>query len=119
GRKRWETMMREAIKRDFNHPSIFSWCIFNETWGFGGQVELIKHFDQSRQEQKDERENVPHAVSAQTTSGAATAAVCAPEKTRMANVSSHKWVHEMWLLSKKLDPTRLVEDMSVCHWDHL
>jgi beta-galactosidase/beta-glucuronidase len=36
GRKRWETMMREAIKRDFNHPSIFSWCIFNETWGFGG-----------------------------------------------------------------------------------
>ncbi len=43
-------MMREAIKRDFNHPSIFSWCIFNETWGFGGQVELIKHFDQSPQE---------------------------------------------------------------------
>ena len=30
-------MMREAIERDFNHPSIFAWCLFNETWGFGGQ----------------------------------------------------------------------------------
>ncbi len=28
-----EYTMREMIKRDFNHPSIFSWCIFNETWG--------------------------------------------------------------------------------------
>jgi hypothetical protein len=25
----------------------------------------------------------------------------------------------MWLLTKSIDPTRLVEDMSVCHWDHL
>ena len=25
----------------------------------------------------------------------------------------------MWELAKKLDPTRLVEDMSVCHWEHL
>jgi beta-galactosidase/beta-glucuronidase len=37
GRKRFETMMRETIERDFNHPSIFAWCLFNETWGFGGQ----------------------------------------------------------------------------------
>lgn len=28
-----ETTLREMIKRDFNHPSIFSWTIFNETWG--------------------------------------------------------------------------------------
>ena len=21
------------IKRDYNHPSIFSWVIFNEQWG--------------------------------------------------------------------------------------
>ncbi|HWN93666.1 MAG TPA: glycoside hydrolase family 2 TIM barrel-domain containing protein [Methylomirabilota bacterium] len=120
GRKRWEVMMREAIKRDFNHPSIFSWCIFNETWGFGGQVELIKHFDQSVPDQKDERENVPHAVSAEPPPGAPPTAAIAPlEKKRMDNVSSHKWVHEMWLLTKSIDPTRLVEDMSVCHWDHL
>jgi hypothetical protein len=29
------------------------------------------------------------------------------------------WVQKMWELAKQLDPTRLVEDMSVCHWDHL
>lgn len=28
-----EYTMREMIKRDFNHPSIFSWVLFNETWG--------------------------------------------------------------------------------------
>lgn len=25
--------LRGMIRRDFNHPSIFSWVIFNETWG--------------------------------------------------------------------------------------
>ncbi|WP_258234989.1 glycoside hydrolase family 2 protein [Paenibacillus agaridevorans] len=24
---------REVIERDYNHPSIFSWVMFNETWG--------------------------------------------------------------------------------------
>ena len=28
-----ETALRGLIARDFNHPSIFSWVIFNETWG--------------------------------------------------------------------------------------
>jgi len=28
-----ETAVRGMIKRDYNHPSIFSWVIFNETWG--------------------------------------------------------------------------------------
>jgi len=28
-----ETALRGMIARDFNHPSIFSWVIFNETWG--------------------------------------------------------------------------------------
>ncbi len=28
-----ETALRGMIRRDFNHPSIFSWVIFNETWG--------------------------------------------------------------------------------------
>lgn len=31
----WEATMRGMIARDFNHPSIFSWCLFNETWGIG------------------------------------------------------------------------------------
>ena len=42
GRQRFESMLRKAIERDFNHPSIFAWCIFNETWGFGGQLEFVK-----------------------------------------------------------------------------
>ena len=32
-RKEAETALRGMIRRDFNHPSIFSWVIFNETWG--------------------------------------------------------------------------------------
>ncbi len=28
-----EYTLREMIKRDYNHPSIFSWIVFNETWG--------------------------------------------------------------------------------------
>lgn len=28
-----ETTFRDMVKRDFNHPSIFSWILFNETWG--------------------------------------------------------------------------------------
>lgn len=28
-----EYTLREMIKRDFNHPAIFSWAIFNESWG--------------------------------------------------------------------------------------
>ncbi|MBE0535227.1 MAG: glycoside hydrolase family 2 [Phycisphaerae bacterium] len=28
-----EVALRGMIRRDFNHPSIFSWVIFNETWG--------------------------------------------------------------------------------------
>jgi hypothetical protein len=31
----WEEVMRATVARDFNHPSIFSWCNFNETWGIG------------------------------------------------------------------------------------
>lgn len=34
-----EYTLKEMIKRDFNHPSIFSWIVFNETWG-------LKHDDE-------------------------------------------------------------------------
>ncbi len=37
-RQEWEYAMQEMIKRDYNHPSIFSWVLFNETWGlFSGK----------------------------------------------------------------------------------
>ena len=29
----WEQVAREEIARDYNSPSIFSWVLFNETWG--------------------------------------------------------------------------------------
>jgi len=32
-RKNWQMTLEDAIARDFNHPSIISWCLFNETWG--------------------------------------------------------------------------------------
>jgi len=38
-----EKALRDMIKRDYNHPSIFSWIIFNETWGL-----LTKQEDDKR-----------------------------------------------------------------------
>ncbi|MNP61719.1 Beta-galactosidase [compost metagenome] len=32
-RTSYESEIREVIARDYNHPSIFSWVMFNETWG--------------------------------------------------------------------------------------
>lgn len=32
-RTAYESEAREVIERDYNHPSIFSWIMFNETWG--------------------------------------------------------------------------------------
>jgi hypothetical protein len=29
----WETAFRGMVRRDFNHPSVFSWVLFNEQWG--------------------------------------------------------------------------------------
>lgn len=37
-RERWERNAWGQIERDFNHPSIFAWCLFNETWGLGGRA---------------------------------------------------------------------------------
>jgi hypothetical protein len=32
-RAEWEYAMHGMIMRDYNHPAIFSWVLFNETWG--------------------------------------------------------------------------------------
>ncbi|EEF61708.1 glycoside hydrolase family 2 protein [Pedosphaera parvula] len=122
GRKRFEVMMREAIDRDFNHPSIFAWCTFNETWGFGGQVEFVDMIHPVNPKDRPKNKPLSSAVSAQGISaGASTAVLDAPkkEKEKLKNLSSHAWVQSMWELAKKLDPTRLIEDMSVVHWEHL
>jgi len=33
GKKNYEYTLINHIRRDYNHPSIFSWVLFNETWG--------------------------------------------------------------------------------------
>lgn len=39
-----ETALEGMIERDFNHPSIFSWVLFNETWGlFSGKGEARRY----------------------------------------------------------------------------
>jgi len=99
GRRRFEETMRGAIARDFNHPSIIGWCLFNETWGFGGQEEIVKLINPKPPALREGTERLPGA--------------------KLDNVQSFTWVDEMWNLAKSLDPTRLVEDMSVVAWDHL
>ncbi len=37
-KSRFEQTLRGNIARDYNHPSIISWCNFNETWGLGGNA---------------------------------------------------------------------------------
>lgn len=44
-RAAWENTMTAQIARDFNHPSIIAWVLFNETWGIGDQG-----YDRSTQE---------------------------------------------------------------------
>ncbi len=34
-RGHWREALDCAVQRDFNHPSIFCWVLFNETWGLG------------------------------------------------------------------------------------
>ena len=76
-----EQTLRRMIRRDYNHPSIFSWIPFNETWGLFHNLP------------KEPGEKEPKKV-------------YRPE--------TQKWVASIYRLAKSLDPTRLVEDNSVC-----
>lgn len=78
-RAEWEACLREQVKRDYNHPGIFAWVDFNETWGLFTTVDGEKSYLKDTQE----------------------------------------WVRSMYLLTKELDPTRLVEDNSACNHDHV
>ena len=75
----WLHCMRQQIKRDYNHPSIFSWVDFNETWGLFTKIDGQKIYKPETQE----------------------------------------WVREMYHLTKQLDPTRLVDENSPVHHDHV
>jgi beta-galactosidase/beta-glucuronidase len=41
--KEWEVAMRGMIDRDYNHPSIFSWVLWNETWGLFTTIDKEKN----------------------------------------------------------------------------
>ncbi len=97
GRRRYEETMRRAMTRDFNHPSIVAWCLFNETWGFGGQAAFVKLINPAHEGPVFE----------------------GGEGKKLSNESAYEWIQAMWRLAKQLDPTRLVEDMSVVAWEHL
>src|SRR5205085_4805682 len=82
GRKRYEEVMRGAIRRDFNHPSIFAWCCFNETWGFGGQVEFVKLFSTNPEDKKTAK---AAGVSAEVSDKARNEAEAATAKVKISN----------------------------------
>ena len=75
-REDWERCLRAQVERDYNHPSIFAWVNFNETWGLSDEKGVYQEETQD-------------------------------------------WVRSMYALTKSLDPTRLVEDNSVCNYDHV
>ncbi len=62
-RQTFEKTLRDMIERDFNHPSIYCWTVFNEEWGIGNlqtaprehridwvlkMVELVRQLDPTR-----------------------------------------------------------------------
>src|SRR6267378_1969736 len=69
-----DTALRGMIERDYNHPSVFSWVLFNETWGLETKVDGHDRY-------------LP---------------------------ATERRVVRDYRLAKSLDPTRLVEDNSVC-----
>ncbi|MBR1574866.1 MAG: glycoside hydrolase family 2 [Bacteroidales bacterium] len=75
-REDWERCLRAQVERDYNHPSIFAWVNFNETWGLKGEGGVYEK-------------------------------------------ETQEWVRDMYHLTKRLDPTRLVEDNSACNFDHV
>jgi hypothetical protein len=69
-----ESALRRMIERDYNHPAVFAWVMFNETWGLTTKV-------------GDHEQYLP---------------------------ATQRRVAEVARLAKSLDPTRLVEDNSIC-----
>jgi hypothetical protein len=48
-RQEIESTLRSMIRRDFNHPAIFAWVPFNETWGlFNGKGKNRKYLPETQ-----------------------------------------------------------------------
>jgi len=50
--KAWEETMRAVIARDRNHPSIFAWVLFNETWGLGSSQTGFQDYKERKEIQE-------------------------------------------------------------------
>jgi hypothetical protein len=76
-RQETEYALRQMIRRDFNHPAIFSWVTFNETWGLSTKgkgyspetqewvssvYHLAKSLDQTRLVEDNSPCNYDHVV---------------------------------------------------------
>ncbi|WP_219834057.1 glycoside hydrolase family 2 protein [Paenibacillus sp. R14(2021)] len=85
----YEREAKEIIDRDYNHPSVFNWIMFNETWGLWTDAETISL----------------------TSQGADSKQAYLPE--------TQEWVRSMYHWAKNYDPTRIIEDNSTCNWDHV
>lgn len=78
------------VKRDFNHPSIYQWTLFNETWGLFSNRSLKMGLSSGE-----------------------------GGKKRVYRESTQRRVAEAWVKALILDPTRIVEDNSPCNGDHV
>lgn len=77
------------LKRDFNHPSIYQWTLFNETWGLYSNRSLKMGL----------------------ASGAGGKKRAYRADTQRRVVEAYRWA--------KQDPTRIIEDNSPCNGDHV
>ena len=80
----------DMVKRDYNHPSIYQWTLFNETWGLFTNRSLAM--------------------------GLATGSA---GRKRAFRPWAQRRVADAWLKAKRLDPTRIIEDNSPCNADHV
>ena len=78
------------VKRDYNHPSIYQWTLFNETWGLFSNRSLAMGL----------------------ASGAG-------GKKRSYREGTQRRVAEAYQNARAMDPTRLIEDNSPCNMDHV
>ncbi len=85
----WDCFTR-MVARDFNHPSIYQWTLFNETWGLFSNRSL--------------------AVGLASGDGGT---------KRVYDTWTQEAVRNAYRKAKILDPTRIVEDNSPCCRDHV
>ena len=80
----------DMVARDFNHPSIYQWTLFNETWGLFTNRSLAMGLASGR-----------------------------GGKKRAYERWTQDAVADCYRKAKALDPTRIVEDNSPCNGDHV